>query len=278
MKTIRLVTSVGHEPLDALLRSTIGILETMFPDRIRAYYVTGSFAEDTAVATSDLDLAVVFKQQATEREREAVWDIGDYLSQVSHRFLDLVGVSEAIMLHEGHPLKANSLLLYGQDIRDQLPEMPFDSYLANSIHAASHFIVQVARQSQQIRFPLDFPDSHGEFYGYDYDPIEETRDTKVLTAIVAHIATAIIAAQAHQRVSSKRQCVLAYRQFIQDEWTDLVETVYETCRDQWQYRIPELAEERAQLRALCQAVLKFENHFLATYRHEAALARYFVSE
>jgi hypothetical protein len=57
-----------------------------------------------------------------------------------------------------------------------------------------------------------------------------------------------------------------YRTYINDEWTDLVEQVYARCKIRWGYRIPRTLGDRAQLRALCQRALAFENHFFSLYR------------
>jgi hypothetical protein len=57
-----------------------------------------------------------------------------------------------------------------------------------------------------------------------------------------------------------------YRTLVNDEWGDLVEQVYECCKRRWGYRIPRDASDRAQLHALCQRALAFENHFFSLYR------------
>jgi hypothetical protein len=56
-----------------------------------------------------------------------------------------------------------------------------------------------------------------------------------------------------------------YRRHIGDQWSALVEAVFERCRLSWNYEIPEGEAELAELRALCEGVLGFENHFLSIY-------------
>jgi predicted nucleotidyltransferase len=65
---VSLATSSGSRPVDDALRNAIGIFETAFPGRIRAYYVEGSYADRSAVATSDIDLAIVFKDHFVDRD------------------------------------------------------------------------------------------------------------------------------------------------------------------------------------------------------------------
>lgn len=42
----------------------------------------------------------------------------------------------------------------------------------------------------------------------------------------------------------------------------LFESIYNQCREQWLYRIPEISTERDKLRLICQRALAFENYFL----------------
>lgn len=59
MDTITLLSSTGDPSVDRLLRGVIGRFEAAFPARIRCHYLKGSYTDGSAVATSDLDLAVV---------------------------------------------------------------------------------------------------------------------------------------------------------------------------------------------------------------------------
>ncbi len=60
MDRIRLVETTAHPFVDEYLCGLIGLFETVFPDRIRAYYLIGSFATGGAIASSDVDLRVIF--------------------------------------------------------------------------------------------------------------------------------------------------------------------------------------------------------------------------
>jgi hypothetical protein len=67
-------------------------------------------------------------------------------------------------------------------------------------------------------------------------------------------------------VARKRDCHRRYSERIGDEWADLIEDIYMRCRGEWNYLIPDAAEDRAILRAICERTLAFENHFLGVYR------------
>lgn len=90
---------------------------------------------------------------------------------------------------------------------------------------------------------------------------------KWLVATVGWIATALVAYQTKQYVSSKGEAVQLYKTHIDDQWTTLVEQVYEQCRNRWNYLIPDEEAERQILRSLCQDALEFSNHYLRVYRN-----------
>ncbi len=48
------LTTIGNERAQRVLRAMIGVFEMVFPERIRATYVDGSYADGTEVTTSDL--------------------------------------------------------------------------------------------------------------------------------------------------------------------------------------------------------------------------------
>src|SRR5205807_1676713 len=111
-----------------------------------------------------------------------------------------------------------------------------------------------------LRFPLDYPDSGGEFYGYERRASGEApAGMKELVLSTGFVATALVALKAGRCVASKRECAALYREHVGDEWTSFVEEIYETCAGRWAYRIPEKPDERQQLRELCGRKLVFEN-------------------
>ncbi|MGG6269962.1 hypothetical protein ACQ4M3_41760 [Leptolyngbya sp. AN03gr2] len=72
--------------------------------------------------------------------------------------------------------------------------------------------------------------------------------------------------QTGQYVGIKREIVQLYKTRINDQWTNLVEQVYEQCRNRWNYLIPEGETERQKLRSMCQDALEFSNYYLSAYR------------
>jgi len=56
IQPITLLNTTGHQRIDDIIRGLIGIFEAAFPDRIRAYYLAGSYADGSAVPLSDIDI------------------------------------------------------------------------------------------------------------------------------------------------------------------------------------------------------------------------------
>ncbi|MCL5998358.1 MAG: nucleotidyltransferase domain-containing protein [Chloroflexi bacterium] len=66
--------TTGQSQVDNLLRGLIGLCELAFPQRVRAYYLVGSYADGSAVGGSDVDVRIVFRddfrEELQQRDRE----------------------------------------------------------------------------------------------------------------------------------------------------------------------------------------------------------------
>ena len=83
-------------------------------------------------------------------------------------------------------------------------------------------------------------------------------------SIVSKAATALVAYETQDYIPTKAECLARYRKDIADEWTPLLEDVFEFCKRSLHYQIPSSAVDRAKLREICARTLDFENHFLRT--------------
>src|SRR5262245_56627767 len=165
-------------------------------------------------------------------------------------------------------LKRSSVLLYGEDTRHGIAAEPDERYVRDSMHIP-YYSSRFGRPDLDVlTFPLDYPEPHGEFFGYAGWRLDNRhrRGMKMLVVIVSRIATALVALRARKYTGSKQESAQLYRTCDDDEWADLVEQVYASCKMRWGYRVPRGSNDRAQLRALCQQALAFENHFFSLYR------------
>lgn len=272
MASIDLLNSTGVTDVDSIVRGSIGLLERSFPGRIRGYYLVGSYAVGCPVWTSDIDMSVVFKGRLAPEEKGRFADVIDEYKLSSPYGLDITPDGEERLFRVGtSKFQTASLLMYGEDIRAVVPLKPMDSYILDEMHFPYHLFKRVRGNPTVLTFPLDYPDPEGEFYGYDRRwmraPDGSSHDvTKELVLSTVCAATALIALKAGQYVRHKSECAQQYRRWINDEWTAVVEAIYEQCRNQWAYLVPSAPTDRQHLRCLCERGLAFENHFLALYK------------
>ena len=268
MQNIPLLNSTGNQRVDNILRGVIGIFETVFPDRIRGYYLVGSYADGTAISTSDIDMKILFKNRFRDNiERKNSQQICEYcFGLISPIAGDVTAKDEETAFSTSTlqlRIKAGSLLVYGEDIRDQISLLPLDQSIRDVMFRAYVFcFTDRLRPNLKARvYPLDYPDPSDEFYGYTYKG-----GTTVFISVVSAVATAIVASKAKKYVFTKNDSLKLYKKYINDEWTVLLEAASEKIRKQWEYQIPENRDERQQLREICRQALAFENHFLIIYK------------
>ena len=277
--------STGVAAVDHLLQQVIARLEDRFPHRIRSTYLKGSFADGTAVATSDLDLLVVFQHALSRADQQRFAALRDACNRLSPYHLDMGPAVAADLLHLApaaayrEPLRAivivgfkrASRLLSGQDVRPAVVLPPLNLYTHCLLHFAADVVALRRGNPAHLRVPITYPDPADAFYGYARRQVRAPdgtlrASTKNLVLSTLWIASALLALHAHQYVPTKRACVLLYRQWMNDAWTPLVEAIYQTCSQQWAYLVPDGAAERDELRRLCRHALAFENHFLRVYQ------------
>jgi hypothetical protein len=276
MSSRALAYVTGHPQIDRALQGMIDILEAVFPGRIRAYYLVGSYADGSAAPVSDVDVRAVFQDDFVDKaELERFLHIRQALRRLSSVPIDMPPLSEARLrhdenwLHETISIKQASCFLHGEDIGASLPDPEFHAYVRNVTAAPVLFFTKLHGNVARLLFPLDYPDPGGEFYGYDtlggsLAP-EKIADTKMLVHCAGFAATCLIALDAGRIVVKKSDWLPLYQTTVNDEWTGFLTSLYEQCKTAWGYRIPEHATERALLRELCRRMLAFENHYLERY-------------
>jgi hypothetical protein len=256
----------------ALLNQLVPAFDAAFPNRIRGYYVHGSYSDDSAVATSDLDLIVLFKDAFAEGEKARTESLASEWVTNSPIELDLEITDEATLFASADPaFKLGSRLVAGEDVRDRMPLMPIADWASDRMHTSYWKLVKLFERPPVVRLPLGYPAPEDRFRGYcnrlmRLDDGSEVPGTRDLIRLVGWIGTALVASQAGKYVVRKSDCHPTYQCAIGDEWGTLLEAVYVNCKTRWQYKIPESEADRQLLASLCERTLAFENHFLRLYR------------
>ena len=268
-----LLFATASPAVNQTLTTLIHRLEAAFPGRIRAYYLHGSYADGSAIDTSDIDLSVIFKNFfLTDTEAQDAHNLIANLPTPAQ--IDLSIEEEAALGFQADPtFKLAGQLLYGEEIRPQLPLMSIEAWTRDRMHTSYWRLGRLFHRTPPLHWPLTYPDPSDEFYGYIRRPLRledgnEITSTRDLIRAVGWMATAIIAWRAKRYVARKADIYPIYKEtiskeLISDPWGEFIEEVYQCCKVEWRYRIP---DQRHALRDLCSRTLAFENHFLAIYR------------
>lgn len=269
-RPVQLVSSTGHPRADEILRGFVSLFETLFPGRLRSYYLVGSYRSRLSGAASDLDLHILARNDLGISEGSAMRKVGEACSRISSIPLDLLFMGEDEALRLGNVvLKKEGMLLYGEDLLDRMPWTPFELHLRRVTHNAWRTSAWIRRRDRLV-FPLTCPDPKGDFLGYDSLTLRtvdgsEMRALKGLLGCVFPPAKALIMAAARDFCGDRQESLGLYRAHVGDGWCDHMEELYESCRVRWGYAVPSGETERRRLRFLCERTLEFENHFLTIY-------------
>ena len=272
MSDVTLLDSTGSERIDRLLREVVSRFERAFPERIRGCFVEGSYADASAVTSSDVDLVIVFTGSFRGNEQCEAEQISHVSKQVAPVELDIEIVDEEHLSGGVWPsLKLASLYVYGADIREDLALIPLETWTRDRMHTSYWRVGKLFQRPEILTYPVDYPDPNGEFYGYDARKIRlpngaEVPSTRDLIRLTGWAATALIAYKAGRYVARKSDCHTVYQSCFRDEWGQLLEDIFECCKKQWNYLIPVDARDRMLLRDICRRTLGFENHFLMVYK------------
>jgi hypothetical protein len=271
-----LAQSTGHRAVDRILEGVIGIFGQVYLHRVRGYYLRGSYATGAWTDGSDLDMFIVFADRIPPADADHARQLAAHCARLSPVLLEIIVVSEHQLAQQANlPLALNlklaTKLVYGEEIRHDLPDFDADAYLRSVIHTPYYSYAYPAQRGDVLAFPLTHIDPGGEFYGFDQWPVPgpdgaEVPSTKLLVGTVCWTATAVVALRAGVYVGDKSAAVELYRRHVADEWTDLVSDVHQWCRNRWGYRVPQAAIDRRLLRGWCDRTLAFQNHFLGHYR------------
>ena len=227
-------------------------------------YSTGSHSGGYAVAGSDLDLAFIFSGRVSERERNEGAELVKYLSDMVPLELDLDLLCE---LDEVRPaLKFDSTLIRGVDVRDRLRVMSIPYWIRERMHAGCWLICHLFGRTGVAQIPLPFANPSGEFFGYNTDRggTSDGSDgsTKDLVRAASWAATALVARESEDYVTSKVHLQSILHQYLPSEWALFVEDLLRFCRMETSYGVPKDPEGRRRLRDLCKRTREFESFFL----------------
>lgn len=217
---IILHNTTGSERVDTVLRGIIGIYEAVFPGRVRGYYLEGGYADGVGIATSDIDLEIVFKDELQEDERSKAPQIGESCALLSAVELDCSITDEKELSSGVVPIFKKSVPIYGEDVRGKFPLMSLDKWTTSRMHAAYWLTINIYHRPESAIYPLTYPDPDGEFYGYDNRTLRlpdgsEVNCTRNLVRTTGWIASALLAYKAGKMLATKRECFQLHHEHLE---------------------------------------------------------------
>lgn len=257
-----------QEKIDRLIDAVVNLVELVFPGRVRAYYLTGSYAEGTAVPHSDLDMIIIFKGAYQPGEADRLRELRHLASQLAPMRLDLTPKCEAELLTKGATgLKLGGNFVAGEDILAQIPFEPIAQYQQDVYRAFLIYQREIRGEPETVPMPVTAPAPNGEFLGYERFGIWHGGDmfepgTRLLINLTSIGATVSLAFLHGERAGSKWQAIQKYQQLIGDEWGDWLAELYQLAKVTLGYQIPGDTAVRHHLRRLIEKTPKFENLIL----------------
>ena len=260
---------LSKEEVNRLLDGVVGLVELMLPERVRAYYLTGSYAEGTAVSHSDLDMVIIFKGECEPGEADRLRELRHLASQLAPMRLDLTPKCEADLLANGATgLKLSGKFVAGEDILAQIPFEPIGQYQHDVYQAFLIYQREIRGEPETVPAPVTAPQPDGEFLGYERFGIWHgghafKPGTRLLINLISIGATASLAFLHEERAGSKWQAIQKYQQLIGDEWGEWLANLYQLAKVKLGYKLPTDTAVRHQLRRLIEKTPDFENLILA---------------
>jgi hypothetical protein len=169
-----LLFNTGRANIDRILPALVSAFTEAFPGRIHSAYLVGSQADGTAVASSDIDLRIVFRGEFQPGEVEQFLQVRQQVRQSSPLDIDCPPLSQQRLLadedwlHETLSIKAASQLLYGEDLRPLLELPSLDAFTRHISAAPVKFMRRLRGDPAALALPLEYPDPAGLFFGYNF--------------------------------------------------------------------------------------------------------------
>lgn len=244
---------------DARIQEVVTHIAAEAGKNLVAVYLVGSYRRRDALPHSDIDFTLVLCDEAPERVLSGLSRLRSTLSEKLGTDISFLCKPLSSVLKWGPGIKHEGFHLYGEDIRNRIPQPSIEEYVARLTEIAGRFSRSL-RPGQVVELTdLHYPRPDDEFFGYTHEP-GAGRPLGPLFGLT-FIATAKIAEHGRAMVLSKLDIPRLYAEHVDDEFTPWVQELFDWGRSRWHYQIPVDEDERARLRNLCVRALAWERDF-----------------
>lgn len=255
----------------------VEMLQTFFQLDIVAIYLLGSHTDNTAVSTSDVDIAVIYRGSNPEyikkvnsfftaHSRELFkYEIDLYLIELGQ--LESLDKSKLLTREGIINVKLASELIKGEDIRDKINISDVSDYIQITIETPVHFMRQIRGLGVDDALTIVYPNADDYYFGY-LERAAETHlglETKPLLTLIGWISTSLVALRSGQLIGKKSDVVKHYARYVGDEWTEYVGSAYDVIRNHLAYKLPRSPQQKEAVRRLSEKLILFEQHYMREY-------------
>lgn len=258
-----------HKANKAII-DTIEMIRKDFPKNLLSAYLTGSYANNYSVSTSDIDLCLVFNEDLSPEDFQLADKINADL-ELKDPSMDIAFYSLDTLLELGvYKMEETHLHLWGEPVHLKIPTPTIEDYSYRQMHGA-YMRMALTRKKMPFIFPLEYPKNESKYKGYDWRtmPIagKSIPSIKEIVVSTGWMATALISWKGKTFVANKKECPRLFQQFIGGQSAEEFQDIVRFAREHLHYCLPSSEIDEKYLISLLPKVLKFENAFLEAYQY-----------
>lgn len=258
----------------SFLADVFNSFTTVYPNQVVSYYLTGSRAAGHETITSDYDLAFVVKDKndsekhVTFEEFQSMQMTISGIRKASRYPIDVTILGEQnIKYGDVMACTKQRILLYGTDVLKTVEtlggiklQLIFSKVVLQNM--------KVLRGTDTLNYPLSYPDSNDQYYGYTKNGIWNANGSykeglDILVCLITVIASLRLSVFADVQSPGKHYTAKHYRELMPDDiWTELIEDAYNICKVDCQGQLPSDESTIKKVKQICKRTLEMENQFL----------------
>lgn len=255
--------------VNSIIENIITIYTNAFPQRVKAIFLTGSYGRNYAIANSDIDIDILFEGIITNEIREQAIAIGESCDALCSMEIDITIYDYTAQLPPDVFLGGK--LIYGDNNPTEWNCISVERWARERMYAGTWLIAHLFGRDGTLTLPIDYPDNKTLFFGYDdrqmYDENNSVvKSSKNILRASGWAATALVGYQGNTFVSSKEDLVPLFKKDCDKKWINFLTNIYDLCRNQWNYVVPQSECDIQKLISICEENLLFENYFLSKYK------------
>lgn len=236
---------------------------------VNAIYLSGSYANGYAIkGISDLDLLVLideYDDNIVSMINECFIDEDIELDFCVLKTSDIYEKPTSIDVRESvMSSKLCGQLLFGEDVLNHWELPDIENYTHRTIEMVHEFICRAHGENWNDR-KLEYPEKDDKYRGYIIER-GGFPSTKQLISLYTWIATARLGKYKKLYCGCKQQCIDLYCEMFNDEFSDCLKKVYDDCRKNWGYLLPDDLDSQERLSKYCTKLLMYEREFIEECR------------